>query len=227
MKIGIIVAMSKELTLLTPLLGDKKTIEVNDAKYVTGKIGEHEVVATECGIGKVNAAIGTMELLDRFKLDLVISTGVAGGADANINVMDVVVADRIVYHDVWCGPGTVHGQSAGNPLFFESDRHISQLLPESESIKHGLLCSGDIFIDSINQVNAIKDNFNDALAVDMESAAIAHVCHRKGVKFFCMRVISDSPGAGHNNSIQYDNFWNDAPKHTFDIVHKLLLDIKG
>lgn len=226
MKIGIIVAMSKELALLTPLLSNSNVEDIDGYEYTTGTIGCHDVVAMECGIGKVNAAIGTLTLLNNFKLDLVLSTGVAGGADKTVNVMDVVVADRIAYHDVWCGPGTVPGQSAGNPLFFTSSERVSASLPASSSVKHGLLCSGDMFIDSMEQVNAIKGIFADALAVDMESAAIAHVCHSKGVDFFCMRVISDSPGAGHDNAVQYDNFWEDAPKHTFGLVHKLLLDLK-
>ena len=179
----------------------------------------------ECGIGKVNAAMGTYALLSHFSLNLVLSTGVAGGADPSANVMDVVIADRIAYHDVWCGPETIPGQAAGMPVFFTSCPDVTALLPESDSVKHGLLCSGDMFIDSIEQVREIKRKFSDALAVDMESAAIAHVCFKKGVPFFCMRVISDSPGAGHNNAVQYDTFWTAAPEHTFALVKKLLLSI--
>lgn len=225
MKIGIIVAMSKELALLTPLLENKEVSHIDGYEFITGSIGKHEVVAMECGIGKVNAAMGTYTLLSGFDLDLVLSTGVAGGADPDVNVMDVVVADRIAYHDVWCGPGTTPGQAAGMPEFFSSCKMLSILLPESDSVKHGLLCSGDVFIDSIEQVREIKRKFPDALAVDMESAAIAHVCYKKGVDYFCMRIISDSPGAGHNNAVQYDNFWAAAPEHTFALVKKLLLSI--
>lgn len=222
MKIAIIVAMSKELALLKPLLNNSSTAQVEGLTFITGNIGNHQVNAMECGIGKVNAAIGALTLINRFNPDLVISTGVAGGADKSINVMDVVVADKIAYHDVWCGPGTIPGQATGLPLFLCSSPDIAALIPQSSAVKHGLLCSGDIFIDSIEQVNSIKQNFPEALAVDMESAAIAHVCHRKGVKFFALRIISDSPGAGHNNAQQYDDFWTDAPKHTFAIVEKLL-----
>ena len=100
MKIGIIVAMSKELALLTPLLENKEVSHIDGYEFITGSIGVHEVVAMECGIGKVNAAMGTYTLLSGFDLDLVLSTGVAGGADPDVNVMDVVVADRIAYHDV-------------------------------------------------------------------------------------------------------------------------------
>lgn len=223
MKIGIIVAMSKELALLTPLLENKETVALDGYEFTTGRIGNHEIIAMECGIGKVNAAMGTYALLSHFSLNLVLSTGVAGGADPSANVMDVVIADRIAYHDVWCGPETIPGQAAGMPVFFTSCPDVTALLPESDSVKHGLLCSGDMFIDSIEQVREIKRKFSDALAVDMESAAIAHVCFKKGVSFFCMRVISDSPGAGHNNAVQYDNFWTTAPEHTFALVKKLLL----
>ena len=82
-----------------------------------------------------------------------------------------------------------------------------------------------MFIDKMEQVREIKRKFPDALAVDMESAAIAHVCYKKGVDYFCMRIISDSPGAGHNNAVQYDNFWAAAPEHTFALVKQLLLTL--
>lgn len=226
MKIAIIVAMSKELALLTHFLEDISVVTVSDYEFVIGKIGCHDVVVMACGIGKVNAALGTNTLISAFAPQLVLSTGVAGGADSSVNVMDVVVADRIAYHDVWCGPETIPGQAAGMPLYFTSSKRVSALLPQSGSVRHGLLCSGDMFIDKIEQINEIKQKFPDALAVDMESAAIAHVCYKKKVEYFCMRVISDSPGAGHNNSVQYDNFWADAPAHTFELVKRLLMSIK-
>lgn len=226
MKIAIIVAMSKELALLTHFLEDISVVTVSDYEFVIGKIGCHDVVVMACGIGKVNAALGTNTLISAFAPQLVLSTGVAGGADSSVNVMDVVVADRIAYHDVWCGPETTPGQAAGMPVYFTSSKRVSALLPQSGNVRHGLLCSGDMFIDKIEQINEIKQKFPDALAVDMESAAIAHVCYKKKVEYFCMRVISDSPGAGHNNSVQYDNFWADAPAHTFELVKRLLMSIK-
>ena len=226
MRIGIIVAMDKELALLLPLMDCHKVENKMSCYFHTGHIGSHEIVAMECGIGKVNAAISTLLMLEEYKLDLVISTGVAGAADPSINVMDIVVADKISYHDVWCGPGTEYGQAAGMPKYFTSDAKISALLPDNDNIRHGLLCSGDTFIDSIKKVQDIKSNFHKALAVDMESAAIAHVCSKKEVPIFCMRVISDSPGAGHDNAKQYDDFWSEAPEHTFEIIKELLNQIE-
>ena len=226
MRIGVIVAMDKELSLLLPMIEGHEVKEILGFYFHVGNIGRHQVILMECGIGKVNAAISTMTMLNNYDLDLIISTGVAGGADKSINVMDVVVADTIAYHDVWCGPGTVYGQASGMPKYFTSDKRLTQMLPESEFIRHGLLCSGDKFIDNIQSIEDIKKVFNEALAVDMESASIAHVCYKLGVPIFCMRVISDSPGAGHNNSKQYEDFWKEAPEKTFEIVKQLLDSIE-
>jgi len=100
MRIGVIVAMDKELSLLLPMIEGHEVKEILGFYFHVGNIGRHQVILMECGIGKVNAAISTMTMLNNYDLDLIISTGVAGGADKSINVMDVVVADTIAYHDV-------------------------------------------------------------------------------------------------------------------------------
>ena len=99
MKIGIIVAMDKEFTQLKTLLSDSKTEHRNHKDFVTGTIGDNEVIMQQCGIGKVNSAIGAVEMIDGYHPDLVISTGVAGGADISLNVTEVVVSTECVYHD--------------------------------------------------------------------------------------------------------------------------------
>lgn len=225
MNIGIIVAMLKEQALFLPLLQNLEKKELDGYVFNSGKIGTHNITVMQCGIGKVNATIGTLTLLNNFDVDMVINTGVAGGADSSVNVMDVIVGAQIAHHDVWCGPGTNYGEASGYPLYFNSDNTIVDLIEVSENIKVGLICSGDKFIADIEEVNFIKSNFPDTLAVDMESASIAQVCQLRKVPFFCIRVISDSPGANHDNVTQYDNFWDDAPKHTFEIVKDLLLKI--
>ncbi|MEG0700920.1 MAG: 5'-methylthioadenosine/adenosylhomocysteine nucleosidase [Muribaculaceae bacterium] len=225
MNIGIIVAMKKEEVLFLPLLEDLSEKMEDGYIFYTGRIGSHSITLMQCGIGKVNAAVGTLMLLNNYNVDLVINTGVAGGADKQINVMDVIVGAKIAHHDVWCGPGTKYGEASGFPLYFKSDEGVIELLRSNDNIKIGLICSGDKFIDDISEINYIKSNFPDALAVDMESASIAQVCELRNVPFLCIRVISDSPGVNHDNSRQYDNFWEDAPKHTFKIVKELLLKI--
>lgn len=225
MTIAILVAMGKELNLLLPLISDIKSETIDGFTFHSGKIGENNIVAMQCGIGKVNAAIGTLTLLNHYNPDLVINSGVAGGASQDAHVMDVIVGSTIAYHDVWCGPGTQYGEASGYPLYFESDKRYTDLIPSRPDVKRGLICSGDKFIASIEEVEAIQKAFPEALAVDMESATIAQVCYLRKVPMLVMRVISDSPGASKDNTAQYNDFWQDAPAHTFNLVKELLQKI--
>ena len=225
MRIGIIVAMRKELDLLLPLLQDSEESRMSGFEFYCGKMGRHDVMLMQCGIGKVNAAMGTLMLVNNFTPNYVINTGVAGGADTKVNVMDVVAGARVAYHDVWCGPESVLGQVQGLPLYFEGAKRLIDIVPERDHIHKGLICSGDQFIDTIEAVNRIKGNFPDALAVDMESGAIAQVCHLNKVPFLALRVISDSPGASHDNTKQYLDFWTDAPQETFMLLKDIITNL--
>ena len=222
MKIGIIVAMRKELDLLLPLLHDSEESRMNGFEFHKGKMGSHNVMVMQCGIGKVNAAMGALMLINSFSPNYVINSGVAGGADQSVSVMDVVAGERVAYHDVWCGPESELGRVQGLPLYFEGTSRLLELLPERDDIHKGLICSGDQFIDRMEDVNRIKGNFPDVLAVDMESGAIAQVCHLCNVPFLALRVISDSPGANHDNTKQYLDFWTDAPRESFNIVKDII-----
>lgn len=226
MKIGIIVAMDKELALLLPLLDNASSVTVNGFTFHSGNIGQASIIAMKCGIGKVNAAMGTMTLIDQFAPEMVINTGVAGGTGGNAGVLDIVVGSRIAYHDVWCGPGTEWGDAAGCPRFFHTTDMVSSLpcLHEGDTVKHGLICSGDIFVSDPEVVARIKSLYPDVDAVDMESAAIAQTCYLRDVPFACMRVISDTPGADDNIS-QYENFWEEAPRHTFDMLRQIITEL--
>ena len=226
MKIGIIVAMGKELDLLKPMLENGSEKIVDGVTFHVGTVGKHEVVAMQCGIGKVNAAIGTVTLISNFAPDAVINSGVAGGADKSVNVMDVVVGARVAYNDVWCGPECEMGRVQGLPLYYEGAQMFLDAIEQRADIKPGLICSGDRFIDNMAEIEAIKANFPDVLAVDMESGAIAQVCCIKKLPFLSMRVISDSPGASHNNIKQYHDFWEAAPQQSFEVLHQLLLNVK-
>ena len=98
--------MSTELNLLLPLIEDEKQESVNGIAFHIGKIGRNEVVVMQCGIGKVNAAMGALTMIDAFAPDYMVNSGVAGGTGSDAKIMDVVVGERVAYHDVWCGPGT-------------------------------------------------------------------------------------------------------------------------
>lgn len=221
MKIAILVAMDKELRLLLSLMPERTEERIAGSIYYRGKLNGHEILAGKCGIGKVNSAINTMQLIIEERPDMVINSGVAGGAGGGIEIGDVLIAEHVAYHDVWCGPGTVYGTADGSPLFFHpSVPHLEiarQIAAGKPEIKFGLICSGDKFIDSAEQVAEIRSHFPEVLAVDMESASIAQVCYMTNVPFMIVRVMSDTPGQG-DNVAQYKDFWNVAPQKTFECV---------
>ncbi|MDE5919628.1 MAG: 5'-methylthioadenosine/S-adenosylhomocysteine nucleosidase, partial [Duncaniella sp.] len=170
-----------------------------------------------------STARGLVDVYMRQPPDLVINTGVAGGTGA-ARVLDVVVADRVAYHDVWCGPGTLPGQAAGCPSQFPGAPCVlaMQTLRDRPEVKFGLVASGDVFVDSPETVTRILTMYPDAVGVDMESGALAQTCHKAGVPFICLRVISDTPGQVADNGAQYESFWTAAPREAFELVKQII-----
>ncbi|MBR4846001.1 MAG: 5'-methylthioadenosine/adenosylhomocysteine nucleosidase [Bacteroidaceae bacterium] len=227
MKIGIITAMSMEHEQVVRLLNEKKEYTGGPFSFTVGEAGGNTLILMQCGIGKVNAAAGAVELISRFQPDCIVSTGVAGGIDSCLKVMDVVASSHIVYHDVWCGEGNEYGQVQGLPTFFTGNETLLQcansLTPATEgmTIHNGLICSGDKFITDRAELDYIKGRFPEGLAVDMESGAIAQVCHLYQVPFISFRIISDTPGADEHWQ-QYTNFWETIAERSFGITHQFL-----
>lgn len=218
MKILILAAMDKELNLLLDLIKEPEDKSFNNIRIWTGQIQNHTIFLSKCGIGKVNSALNTYRLIMNLKPDLVVNSGVAGGA--GIPIGTVLLADKIAYHDVWCGPGTVYGQADGYPLFMLPDSKILNLGFKSK-IEKGLICSGDKFISTPQEISFIREKFPEVRAVDMESASIAQTCLMCGTPFAILRVVSDTPGEGENIS-QYKDFWNKAPEKTFEVLSDLI-----
>ena len=224
MKIGIIAAMSSEYKQVAQLLENKKEYTEGIYEYTEGTIKNNTIILTKCGIGKVNAAVGAVELIRTFQPDCVISTGVAGGIDKCLKVMDVVASAQIVYHDVWCGEGNAYGQIQGMPTFFEGNKTLFDCaisLDTETPIHGGLICSGDKFITDREELDVIKGNFPEGLAVDMESGSIAQVCHIYKVPFISFRIISDTPGA-ENHWEQYTKFWGEMADRSFGVTKAFL-----
>lgn len=231
MRIGVLTAMTSEYEQLAALLADAQQCEKGGILYLVGRISSNEIVLRQCGIGKVNAAVGTAELIRSFAPDAIVSTGVAGGIDASLAVMDVVVSSSIVYHDVWCGMGCEYGQVQGMPAVFAADEKLCSVAtslndcPENVTRIHaGLICTGDQFITSREELDKIKSNFSAGLAVDMESAAIAQTCHIYGVPFVSFRIISDTPGVDKHIE-QYENFWGEMANRSFVVTRSFLSNI--
>ena len=228
MKIGIIIAMDKEFRRISELL-DGLDVELDGGrKFVTGTLGENELVLHQCGIGKVNAAIGASEMIRRYNPDLLVSTGCAGGGRTDMEVMDIVASTELAYHDVYCGEAmgkTVYGQVQGMPARYTSP---SDLVEKAKSVSPrvhaGLIVTGDWFVDSKEKMREIVSHFPEAAAVDMESAAIAQTCHIYGIPFISFRVISDTP-LKDTNAAMYHDFWNTVADHSFETTKEFLLKL--
>ncbi len=194
----------------------------------TGRLGNNDIVLWQCGIGKVNAAVGTMKLVQQHHPDAIISTGLAGGIDPLMRVMDVLAATQCVYHDVDCGTGLgcARGQVQGLPERFDANQHLldaaMQVDAAGQKIRTGLICTGDQFITDRERQNEIKRHFPDGLACDMESAAIAQTCYLLDVPFLSLRVISDTPGNTDNHQQQWDTFLASMCDRSFRFVKQYL-----
>ena len=197
--------MDKELQQLRPLFPEDK------------------VILQKSGIGKVNAAIQTVEMIRQYKPDVIISSGCAGGNGDDINVQDVVVSTQLAYHDVYCGEAighSVYGQVQGLPARFEADAHLLRIAQQTGA-KPGLIVTGDWFVDSKDKMREIIGHFPDAKAVDMESAAIAHACYTYKVPFISFRVISDIP-LRDTDASQYHDFWNTIAQNSFHVTRTFI-----
>lgn len=227
MTIGIVIAMDKELQRVKALLNSPKEAVMHGRTFITGRIGRNEIVMLQCGIGKVNAAIGTTELIDRFMPDAIVSTGVAGGASTSLNVQDIVVSTELCYHDVYCGERQEYGQIPGLPVRFTADKQLFDIATKLDcgvKVNPGLIVTGDWFVDSREKMRTIVNQFPKAMAVDMESAAIAHVCHLRHVAFISFRIISDIP-LKDTKAAQYFDFWESMADNSFNVTNTFLKNI--
>lgn len=210
MKFGIIAAMPQELKILVEQLQDKVEVAVLGRTYYQGRMGQHEVVLVQSGIGKVMSAMSVAILADRFAVDAIVNTGSAGAVADGIAIGDVVVATHLAYHDVDVTAfGYAYGQMAGQELYYPADQvlleQLTGVLAEQEIISHqGLIATGDSFIAGQDRIASIKEHFPDVLAVEMEGAAIAQAAVNTGKPFLVIRAMSDTAQGDAN--ITFDEF---------------------
>jgi adenosylhomocysteine nucleosidase len=216
-KFGIIAAMKVEIELLLGEMTEIRLEKHAGADFYSGKISGCEVVLAECGIGKVNAALHTQAMIDRFNAGMIINTGIAGGISPKLSRMSVVLSDRLTYHDV------DRGQAFSvfpDEEWFYADRGMVNIISGcAERHPYRVIATGDRFISS----SEVKDRIYrelDALCVDMEGAAVAHVAHLNGIPFAVIRCISDMADEGA--AFDFFEFERTASNRSADIVVKAL-----
>ncbi len=234
MTIAIVSAMHQELAAVLSLLPDERRQVVGGREFWRGHLHGHEVVAVLSRIGKVAAATTATALIERFGVTRIVFTGVAGGLGAGVNVGDVVVADSFMQHDLDASPifprweVPLYGLSrfaTDAPLSDALAAAVREALPGAR-LHRGLVVSGDRFVSTTGESRALQTALPDALAVEMEGAAFAQVCHDYEVPFAAVRTVSDrADDAAH---VDFTTFIEDvASRYSAAIVAAMLGMLPG
>ncbi|PGT81892.1 5'-methylthioadenosine/S-adenosylhomocysteine nucleosidase [Bacillus sp. AFS040349] len=230
MKIAIIGAMEEEVTILRDKLDNKEQQVIAGSEFTKGLYKGIEVILLKSGIGKVNAALSTTLLLDRYQPDYVINTGSAGGFHSSLNVGDVVISTEVRHNDVDVTAfGYEYGQVPGLPAAYTPDAKLVEIAAKKAEeitdiqVAKGLIVTGDSFLSDPEKVEFIRSKFQNLYAGEMEAAAIAQVCHQFEVSFVVIRALSDI--AGKESNISFDQFLGQAAKHSANLVLKIVESI--
>ena len=221
--VGIIGAMEVEVETLKKHMKVRRTVKKAHMEFCEGVLGGKEVVVVRSGIGKVNAAVCTQILVDDFKADTVINTGIAGSLKAEINIGDIVVSTDLVHHDMDAvNFGYPLGQIPQMDTFsFKADERLVELAEKNPEIQvfRGRIVSGDQFIADKAVKNRITENFQ-GYCTEMEGAAIAQAAYLNDVPFVVLRAISDK--ADDSASMDYPTFEAQAAEHCVKLVEHFL-----
>lgn len=225
--IGIIGAMSVEIEEIQARLKERERRVIGGVTYVSGELCGKDIVAAQCGIGKVNAAVCAQTMILTYAPELIINSGVGGSLLSDLTFGDIAIARDLVQHDVDTSPlGDPIGLvSTINKIHFECDERTVALIEEivremnDVSCAVGTIASGDQFIGSIEKKNWIIDHFG-AIACEMEGGAIAQVCTLNGCKCAVIRSISDNADDGSH--MDYDQFVQMAAARSIEVLMSFL-----
>ena len=224
MKIGVIGPTENEIIPFIEQISNKKIANVAMLTFYSGRYENIDVVALYCGVCKVNAAIATQILIDKFNVTHVIVTGVAGGIDNILSIGDTVISTEIAYHDVDEGILTEYHPWMES-VYFKADSKLVELCREvidkntfTQKIFVGRIVTGEAFISDSGRTEIISKYH--PLCVDMETASIAHVCYVNNVPFIAIRSITDTEDECGVEI--FENNCVSASNNSLSIVKKIL-----
>lgn len=252
MLIGVMGAMEEETKLLLHSMAVAETRTIGMRDYYIGKLFGKDAVLVFSRWGKVASASTVTTLVETFKVDMVIFTGVAGGADKALNIGDIVIADRLVQHDMDASllPGykkfeipllgvdyfkpedkivslavsSAKRYISGNMETDVDRKYLDEFRITTPEVVVGTIASGDQFIADSRKVQNISAEITNLKCIEMEGAAVAQVCHEHNVGFVVFRVISDK--ADENAGINFPKFVEKTASHfTSGIVESFISDI--
>ena len=227
--IGIICALKIEVEGIKALMENSETTVKAGLEYISGKISGKDVVVLECGAGKLNAAVGTQIMIDLFKPDVIINSGIAGSLAKGIIIGDIVISSDCVEHDI---NTTALGEPRGQIWFTDekrieipADKEVVDKLAEccknlGSSVRIGRIATGDIFVSSLQQREYLAFEFG-AMCCEMEGGAVGHVCYMNKVPFAILRSISDD--LKFNMGEDYEEFKHLAAEKSVKALKKFII----
>ena len=232
-RIGIISAMDNEVALLLDEAEIDHVDTIGGVKFNVGTLHGQDVVIMRSGIGKVMSASAITAMLNQYKISKVIFTGVAGGVGDETQVLDEVIATRLIQHDygfmtndgfLWAT--AVPGEEEGEKDYVDCDPDLVDLAYKSavevmgeEHVFKGVIVSGDQFVASEEYVKTLQDKF-DAIACEMEGAGVAAICKNYKVPIVVIRAMSDKADGNAHESME--NMGDIAADNCNKIVLKML-----
>ena len=229
---GIICAMAIEADGIKNMMSDIEKTTVAKIEFTNGKIHGKDVVVAECGIGKVNAAMSTQIMIDLYKPQSIVNSGVAGSLSEKLSVGDIVISDKVLEHDMdITALGDPLGQISFNDeqlIYIPSDKDVTNRLLsackklENTTVLTGAIASGDKFISDVEERLKIGKTF-EAMACEMEGASVGQVCYRNGVPFSILRSISDDLKS--NEGTDYMEFCKSAAEKSIAVIEEYISNI--
>ncbi|MCP4580872.1 MAG: 5'-methylthioadenosine/adenosylhomocysteine nucleosidase [candidate division Zixibacteria bacterium] len=229
--IGIIGAMAEEVALFRENMESTETSTHARMEYMTGSLKGQQIVLLQSGIGKVNATIATQIMIDKFDIERIIFTGLAGSLVPNLARGDVVVSNYVVQYDFDLTTfGRRHGELPDVGRMIEADPTLVKLTcfgfdsifkyeKDSPQLVVGTIVSGDRFVSDERKIEWLQREFG-AVAIEMEGAAVGYTCLVNEVPFVVLRTISDS--ASSNAKDEFESYLQQASNNSFKIVSSLL-----
>lgn len=225
--IGIIFAMQEELIELKKYLHINNEKKIYDLIFYEATLNNQNIILTESGIGKTNAARTTQILIDYYKPEAIFNIGVAGGIAKNLKVGDIIISTSLVQHDfdiTAFNHPKGYIPNIGNNIPIDNNLlNTTKTILDTNNIsyKEGLIASGDIFCTKESMATKINTQFN-ALCVEMEGASIAQTAYLSKTPCLVIRSISDCPG--NNNKVAYEEFLETSSNKVAQIMYAILIN---
>lgn len=225
--IGIIFAMQEELIELKKYLHINNEKKIYDLIFYEATLNNQNIILTESGIGKTNAARTTQILIDYYKPEAIFNIGVAGGIAKNLKVGDIIISTSLVQHDfditAFDHPKGYIPNIGNNIPIDNKLLNTTKTIFDTNNIsyKEGLIASGDIFCTKESMATKINTQFN-ALCVEMEGASIAQTAYLSKTPCLVIRSISDCPD--NNNKVTYEEFLETSSKKVAQIMYAILIN---